>query len=179
MAEAYQMKIFDTTATQLEKITLTKYLFVTKFRKDMRNDKLVANAWTWQRIKLTDAIYSSRSLFTEIAEHNGFVGLPDLVKVKLSPELIERIFSEFTFRSLTRKSSIPKILFNIYNDHFGPIYKSVEISPGNRVYMLDDGIQEYYKFCLPAMQRMVCNCKNCDMNDLGMCKICNGIKALK
>jgi hypothetical protein len=178
-AEAYQMKIFDTTATQLEKITLTKYLFVTKFRKDMRNDKLVANAWNWQRIKLTDAIYSSRSLFTEIAEHNGFVGLPDLVKVKLSPELIERIFSEFTFRSLTRKSSIPKILFNIYNDHFGPIYKSVEISPGNRVYMLDDGIQEYYKFCLPAMQRMVCTCKNCHMNDLGMCKICSGIKALK
>ena len=175
-AEEYQMKIFTSTATQLEKITLAKYLFTNKFRKDMRSSPEVAAAWNSQRIKMTDGVYAGRGIFDEIAEHNNISGLPeDLTKIKLSPELLDKIFTKFSFRSLTRTSSVSKIMFNIYNDHFGPIYKSVEVSKGNRVYALDDGAQEYYKFCVPAMCHMTCRCSKKSTDGYGLCKMCCGI----
>lgn len=178
VAEQYQQKIFQACATQLEKVTLAKHMFVGRFRKEFRDHKEVANAWNGQKIKLTESIAAKNPLFMQIAQDNNLSGLPtDLTKVKLSNEIIARIFAEFTFRSLTPKSSHSKILANIYNDYYGPIYKSVEKTKGNWSYVLDPaGVQEYYMFAMPATQKMRCTCGNCPVNSFGLCSICNGYK---
>jgi hypothetical protein len=176
VAEQYQQKIFQACATQMEKVTLAKHMFVGRFRKEFRDHKEVANAWNWQKIKFTESIAAKNPLFMQIAKDNNLSGLPtDLTKVKLSDEMIARIFAEFTFRSLTPKSSHSKILFNIYNDFYGPIYKSVEKTKGNWAYVLDPaGVQEYYTFAMPATQKMRCTCGNCQVNSFGLCGNCNG-----
>jgi hypothetical protein len=152
-AEEYQSKIFNSMATQYEKTTLRKYLFVRKFKTEYRTHELVAYGWNKQKMKLTDAIQARSKLFADIAELNGFSGLPkDLTKVKLTDELLDKIFATFTFRSLTKKSKLTKILFNVYTDFFGDVYKSVQLTQGHFTYMRSEPDAAYVEFAAEALR---------------------------
>ena len=60
------------------------------------------------------------NIFNKIADHNNLPSLfpVDIKKTKLSNELKEQIFKEFSFKFITAGSSSNKILKEIYNTYF-------------------------------------------------------------
>ena len=63
------------------------------------------------------------SVFHQIAQFNNleqlFPSEKGLKHIKLSPAIIDKIFEEFKFKYLNKKSTIITILKNVYNTYFG------------------------------------------------------------
>jgi len=97
----------------------------------------------------------------------------DVKKTKLDANIIEQIFTEFTFKNISRTSSPYKIIKEIYNVYFNKCiystnYKSDEIGVGRCDYYITCHINDFYTF---AKEYMVLdkglnltfnNCQNTD-----------------
>ena len=71
-----------------------------------------------------------------------------LKSMKLSPDIIDRIFDEFKFKYLNKKSPTITILKNIYNTYFGKdIIKTTPNKNKEVEYTCDMVANELIKFC--------------------------------
>jgi hypothetical protein len=132
-AEQLKQKTFDQQATMSEKIQLTKYYYVQSIDEPHRNDDMVHHTWNDNSLSFLKQIgkmlLDDNSVFHKIAKLNGWTFLPDKVdegtvaritlkKVIFNDEILDQIFKEFKFRSITRTSQPKKILQSVYNLYF-------------------------------------------------------------
>jgi hypothetical protein len=69
-------------------------------------------------------------------------------KIKLNEALLDQIFTEYKFRSLTRNSSVSQILKAIYNTFFRTtVIKASYESNKNISYSTNDEVNPLYDFC--------------------------------
>lgn len=117
--EKIQQRLFSGEATMREKYQISKYHFKNQFEFGTDNDKL-EEAWNNQYLfffkQLKKMILTSNSIANILKEWGSFI-LPK--KPKLSQELNDQIFKEFTFKFLTPKSNPMLILKEIFNSYFG------------------------------------------------------------
>ena len=118
-------RLFSGEATMIEKYQIQKYHFKNKYNY-MEGDceKHLEEAWNNRQCFFFDQIgrtlVNPGSLFNVIKREWA---LPDLFglpkKAKFSEEVLDRIFTEFKFKFLTRKSNHSLIAKEIYNTFFG------------------------------------------------------------
>lgn len=73
----------------------------------------------------------------------------DIKKVKLNPEILDQIFTEFSFKFITKTSSNYKILKEIYNVYFRKhIVKTMYDNTENQHinYFIDENVYNFYEF---------------------------------
>jgi hypothetical protein len=166
-AEKIKEKMFDSTATQIEKYTVGRFFFRDQFREDAR-DKCEAG-WDNQWIRMTRQIIHEDQLFKDIAAHNGFDGFPvELGEVKLTEHILNDIFKQFQFKFLTPKSAVAKILMQIYNEFYGLVYTS-KCEGKNTTISLVDGVGAYYGFVKWGTCGIKCSCKKPTLGKFGLC----------
>lgn len=144
---------FAQEATMADKYALNKYYFKKSFvanadpvmLRDIWDDKY---AFFFKR--LATVLYDDKHLFRQIAVENKYPNLlptDDVKKSKLSEELRERIFKEFSFRCVNMHSSPTKILKDIYNTYFGKMVIKTETGSSNHVkYSVDERMDELVTF---------------------------------
>jgi len=123
-AEHIEEKCFAQEATMLEKYALNKYYFKKSFVDSADEDTL---AFIWDEKyafffqQLSGALQRQNNVFTAIADLNNLPNLfPTIIKkTKLNDSIKADIFKQFHFKFITGASSVPKILKEIYNTHFG------------------------------------------------------------
>lgn len=150
-AENIENKCFAQQATMMEKYMLNKYYFKKSFTEEA-NDKL-GEIWdenfTFFFQRLSQVLTNEQHLFNKIASENKLKQLfpVDIKKTKLSKELKEEIFTQFSFKFITSASSNNKILKEIYNTYFNKhIVKTNYDNDKNQnvEYSIDENIYEYY-----------------------------------
>lgn len=123
--ERITAKLFSGEATMLEKYQIQKYHFKSRFNY-MEGDceKHLETAWNDRECfffeQIGRTLVNPDSLFNVIKrEWNlpNLFGMPK--KPKFSEEVLDRIFTEFKFKFLTKKSSHGLIAKEIYNTFFG------------------------------------------------------------
>jgi hypothetical protein len=88
------------------------------------------------------------NIFNKIAIYNKFpIFFPiNMDKVKLTPDIIDLIFQQFSFKYINKESSHKKILKEIYNLYFGKKIITTNTDINNNVtYIIDENIDEYYQ----------------------------------
>lgn len=93
-------------------------------------------------------------MFNKIATYNKLPTIfpEDIKKTKLSPEILEQIFKEFSFKYTTKASSPLKILKDIYNVYFAKQVVMTEYGDNNNVsYNVNEVCKEYYVFAKQYM----------------------------
>lgn len=149
-----QKKCIIQEASMLEKYQLNKYYFKNSFTEDVESNTL-AEIWddkyqmTIRRIGTT--LIEEQNVFNAIARHNNLTQLfpTDILKTKLTDELIDDIFKEFSFKFVSKKSSSQKIVKEIYNMYFGKhLIRTEYTSDSNNVatYVVDENVYKYYEF---------------------------------
>ena len=177
-ADDIKDRMFNGTATMIEKYTYTRFHFKLQFRLTPAVEAKVEEAWDAQWIRLTTQIREP-SLFDRIAALNSFEGFPsDLTKVKLSEALLDEIFDKFKFKFINRSSPTVSILHHIYNDFYGVIYTAGYESVKNATYNLVDGVAEYFSFVKRETCRKPCRCATFEMGKYGLCA-CGGFKVAR
>ena len=194
-AEEIVKSTFSATATMRDKHLASRHFFQKNFRAQRRSDPIVEQLWNDQQLKFVATVIKTRqegasNIYNQIAEHNGFVGFPeDLYKVKLSKDLLDRIFGThdttqlFDFHSRFNRLSKPSLLlFHIYNEGFGVIYKhgKKNSSETHSVAVLEPDANDWREFVLAASLKLTtkCNCLYPNIRTmglyLGMCTHCSG-----
>ena len=128
--EDIEQFIFKQEATMYQKVCLQKYYFKRLFKDEALTETIAytdALKFIWDS-KYTTLVKQVRkvlndkeNLFVKIMEANKLDSIFGFnpTKMKLTPELIDRIFTEFTFKFISKSSSHNKIIKEIYNNYFG------------------------------------------------------------
>lgn len=131
-ADCVEELIISNDATMLEKLEMQKYYFVKKFTScvnlqtlgELWDNRIVGFFNKLTKLQTTD--YGKLSVFWEISRENGWeyvVPTGDFVtrkkQMELSDALMERIFKEFKFRTMTKLSSKNLIYKYILNEYMG------------------------------------------------------------
>jgi len=133
LAEMMKQKVFNQEATMYEKIQLTKYYYTQSIDEEYREHNNVANLWNDGLLNFVKQVgkvlLDEQSVFHKIAKLNKWNLFPHeevfrgsngnrTPKIKLDNEILEQIFNEFKFRTITRASKPAKIIQSIYNLYF-------------------------------------------------------------
>ena len=144
---------FAQQATMADKYALSKFYFKKSFvadadpcmLRDIWDDKY---AFFFKR--LASVLATENHLFRQIAAENKYPNVmptADVKKSKLSDELRERIFKEFSFRCVNMHSSTSKILKEIYNAYFGKnVIKTETDDAKHAKYIVDERMDELVTF---------------------------------
>lgn len=172
-AELIQQNIFSQTATMIQKIMLQKYFFQLTFKESAEQIKIdndyenkdisiIEHAWnenlSFFFSKNCELLSNPNNIFQKIKDFNNNDGIfpADITKVKLNESIINDIFTQFTFKYVTEKSSRAKILKEIFNTFFmKQIIKSkyTTESQKNVEYKIDSDYYNYlYDFCSNYMK---------------------------
>lgn len=146
-AEHIQQLLFAGEATMMDKFMLQKYFFKRQFAcKGVLYEGMDAIAYAWDAnysyfFKQAKRLISDQSnVFHSIQKLNKLKTIfpVDVRKTKLSPEILDVIFTEFKFKFIKRDSFAPKIIEEIYNNFFNlkivKTHYSTEGSDKNVVY---------------------------------------------
>jgi hypothetical protein len=151
-AEYIEEKCFAQEATMADKFALNKYYFKKSFL-DTADDSTLAEIWDGKFAfffkRLGTILTDERHLFNEIAKNNKFTKFfpTDVKKTKLTDELKERVFKEFSFKFITAGSSTTKIVKEIYNTYFNKhVIASTYDSNKHVNYSVDEMTYTYYEF---------------------------------
>lgn len=159
-AEEIERLCFAQQATMMDKFAINKYYFKNSFLQEHQKDDLLAVIWndryTGVFKRLGNILTNQNHLFNEIATFNNLPHLfpVEVKKMKLSPELKAKIFTEFSFKYITSSSTTTKIIMEIYNTYFSKhiikaYYTATSKAP---IYGVDKDVYDYYEF---AKQNMV------------------------
>jgi len=120
--------IMNHTATLMDKLSLKKYYFANKFL-DTANQKDIAYLWDQEMTDLFNKLTylktesGLKSVFWKIAKENDWEYVLPIAtlekkhsKLKISESIMNQIFQEFKFRSITKLSSKMLIYKHILND---------------------------------------------------------------
>jgi hypothetical protein len=155
-AEEIKEKMFDGTATQIEKYEIGRYYFREQFRAEKRDAAEVG--WDNQWMRMTRKILHPTQLFVDLAEHNGFIGFPEFLSdVKIPAALMTDIFKNYTLKYLTEKSAPVKILTHIYNEEYGLIYETKCVNKHTTVSLVE-GAADWFTFVKKASRKVLCRC---------------------
>ena len=144
--ERLQQKLFAGEATMLEKYQLSKYHFKNQFDVDTGLEEAWNNQYMFLFRQLKKMILNDNSISKIHKEWGSFL-LPK--KPKLSDELKEQIFKEFTFKFLTPKSNPMLIVKEIFNSYFGlfVIYSTQDDSKHVSFHLNEDiDMNRWYEF---------------------------------
>lgn len=144
---------FAQSATMYQKIQLQKYYYQLQFVD--KEHEFVQRAWDdnffffFKQLKLI--MPDEFNIFNKIATYNKLNSLfPfDIKKTKLTPDIIEDIFKQFTFKTICKTSSHYKILKEIYNTFFSKMIVKTEYDNNNHQnvnYSIDEDVHEYYEW---------------------------------
>ena len=132
--ERLESAINNQESTMMDKLTLQKYYYMNKFKtsvlKDEENALIIAEIWDEKLThffdKLIDLVEIENSVFKDIQRENEWENVipPENFvtgrnQVKMSSELLNKIFSQYTFRHLTKLSGKNMIFKNILNKASG------------------------------------------------------------
>ena len=161
-AEHLQQLCFAQEATMLDKMQLQKYFFKMEFTEktfstasecSLTNHETIAEVWDRHYLfffnQLKYVLSTPTCVFNKIMELNKLESIfpVDIKKTKLSPEIIEQIFTEFSFKIITKTSSPYKILKEIYNVYFGKHVVATTFGTDKNVkYEVDEYYRGYYEF---------------------------------
>ena len=149
---------------------LRKYFYIKNFTKEglfvnMDDDSnLVQYCWDnnyhFFFKQIQSVLLDDNNVFDKISKHNNndcLLDFDNIKKIKLNDALLDQIFTEFKFRSITRTSSVTQILRTIYNTYFGKCIigvtypekeDGVDKKKNSITYSIDDPIYEnIYQFC--------------------------------
>lgn len=156
-AEHIENKCFAQQATMMEKYMLNKYYFKKSFTQEAED--MLPDIWdenfTFFFQRLSQVLTNEQHLFNKIAAENK---LPQLFpvaikKTKLSNDIKDEIFSQFSFKYITASSSNNKILTDIYNTYFSKhIIKVVYYKNSkDNTYHVDENVFDYYDLAKRAL----------------------------
>lgn len=164
-AELIQQKMFSQMATMEEKVLLQKYFFQNEFKNiDDEKNLIIQDAWNNSFVfffsKIKKVLMNNDNLFNNIKEFNKLDSLfpVDVKKIKLNPEIIDKIFTlYFDFKFITKSSNVNKIIKEIYNTYFGKnIIKCIYEKSNNINYLINEegsySYNEYYEFALEHLR---------------------------
>ena len=102
--------------------------------------------------RMKTILLTDNSVFHNIAVFNKmsqlFPSKDGLKSIKLSSTIVDRIFDEFKFKFVNKKSPVISILKNIYNTYFGKdLVKSFPDNNKNIHYITDVASNVLYEFC--------------------------------
>jgi len=151
-ADAIEELCFAQQATMADKYALSKFYFKKSFvadadpvmLRDIWDDKY---AFFFKRV--ASVLANENHLFCQIAAENKYPNVMpcDVKKSKLSDELRERIFKEFSFRCVNMHSATSKILKEIYNAYFGKNVIKTEMDDAKHAkYIVDERMDELVTF---------------------------------
>jgi len=153
--ERLQQLCMAQEATMLDKITLQKYFYKKNFTDEGKTNEIIEQAWNDNYLfffeQLKKVFLNDNHIFNKIMKLNKFqtVFPIDIKKVKLNPEILDQIFTEFSFKFITKTSSSYKILKEIYNVYFGKhIVKTMYDNTENQHinYFIDENVYNFYEF---------------------------------
>lgn len=135
-ANELQQKMFDSSATMMDKISLQKYFYKEKFiegsEKEMYEDPYADepvsvleygwdNAYGFMFTQMERLMSKPDNVFAQIQASNALTSMfpTNMKKVKLSPEILTQVFAEFKFKYVTKDSAATKLCLEVYNSFFG------------------------------------------------------------
>lgn len=154
-SERLQTLCMAQEATMLDKITLQKYFYKKHFIDEGQTNEIIEQAWNENYLfffeKLKNVFLNENHIFNKIMKLNKLATVfpIDVKKIKLNPEIMEQIFTEFSFKFITKTSSTYKILKEIYNVYFGKqIVKTMYDNTENQNinYFIDENVYNFYEF---------------------------------
>ena len=165
--EFIQQQCFAQEATMLEKLALQKYYFINSFVdgsmdcEDEHGNNIMEMAWNEQYLfffeQLKYVLLNENCVFNKIMKLNKLETIfpSDIKKTKLNKEIIDQIFTEFSFKFIDKTSSAFKIIKEIYNVYFGKALIKTLISPDKHAtYFLADE-QIVYSFFYFAKANLI------------------------
>ena len=165
-----ESKLCLQTATTEDKACIKKFYYKKEFEKI--NETELEYGWNerfnffFERLK--DLIHNEDNIFQKVAEYNSWDGIfpsDELFnKVKLSDELIDRIFKEYHFKDLKKSSTSKAIVKHIYNTFFKKtVVKSKTKDKKNYTLTIDEKTLRMYDYGLTSLRRRV---DEVNVNDL-------------
>jgi hypothetical protein len=163
-SERLQQLCMAQEATMLDKIILQKFFYKKNFTDEGKQNEIIEQAWNDNYLfffeQLKKVFFNVNHIFNKIMKLNKLQTIfpLDVKKVKLNPEILEQIFTEFSFKFITKTSSTYKILKEIYNVYFGKhIVKTMYEDDRNVNYSIDDNVYNFYDF---AKQNLILDSSN-------------------
>lgn len=161
--EIIESKCIAQQATMLEKYMLKKYYFKKSFTNleldDIENtlSDIWDNDYVFLFKRFGEILRNKDSLFNLIASENDLKHLfpINVKKTKLSNEVKQLIFKQFSFKYITAESTSQKILKEIYNTYFNKHVIKTEYDHSNSQnvnYWVEEHLYDYYDF---AKQNLV------------------------
>jgi hypothetical protein len=152
VAEFIEEKCFAQQATMLDKYQLNKYYFKKAFANNTPEEEM-QEIWDENYIfffkRLATILKDENNLFNQIANLNKFNNLfpKDLKKIKLTQEIKDRIFKEFSFKFIGNSSANTKIAQEIYNTYFNKkIIRTTYDSNKHANFIVLDQVYKFYEF---------------------------------
>jgi hypothetical protein len=154
-SERLQQLCMAQEATMLDKIILQKFFYKKNFTDEGKQNEIIEQAWNDNYLfffeQLKKVFFNVNHIFNKIMKLNKLQTIfpLDVKKVKLNPEILEQIFTEFSFKFITKSSSSYKILKEIYNVYFGKcIVKTMYDNNENQHinYSIDENVYNFYDF---------------------------------
>lgn len=153
-AERLQQLCMAQEATMLDKMILQKYFYKKNFTDEGQTDDIIEDAWNNNFLfffeQLKSVFLNTNNIFHKIMILNKQQSIfpIEIKKCKLNADILEQIFTEFSFKFITKTSSSHKILKEIYNVYFGKQIIKLEYYENSKDvnYSIDDDIFDYYAF---------------------------------
>jgi hypothetical protein len=151
-AQIIESKCFAQQATMIDKYALNKYYFNKSFL-DNSDKNMLEEIWNDNFCfffrRLSQVMLNEKDIFNKIANENKLKCLfpVDIKKIKLSNELKEEIFKQFSFKFITSGSANNKILKEIYNTYFGKNIIATKYEDNRNVeYTIHNDVYRYYEY---------------------------------
>jgi len=151
IAEYIEEKCFAQQATMLDKYQLNKYYFKRSFTDEIPEEELQiiwdANYFFFFK-RLANILKDENNLFNQIADLNKLNKLfpNEVKKIKLSQEIKDRIFKEFSFKFIGNSSATTKITQEIYNTYFNKKIITIHYDANKHAnYLVDQSVYNFYE----------------------------------
>ena len=154
-SERLQQLCIAQEATMFDKMVLQKFFYKKRFIDEGKNDEIIETAWNENYLfffeQLKSVFLKSDNVFNKIMKFNNMDTIfpINIKKTKINTEIIDQIFTEFSFKFITKTSTTCKILKEIYNIYFGKrIVKTVYDNENNQniIYSVDENANLFYEF---------------------------------
>jgi hypothetical protein len=154
-SERLQQLCIAQEATMYDKMVLQKFFYKKRFTDEGKIDDIIEMAWNENYLfffeQLKSVFLKSDNIFNQIMKFNNMDTIfpSDIKKTKINTKILDQIFTEFSFKFITKTSSTCKILKEIYNIYFGKrIIKTQydNVNNQNVVYSVDENINAFYEF---------------------------------